>query len=465
MDTYKCPVCGYVYNPDLGDPDHSFPPGTLFDDLPEDWRCPICLAPKHVFEKESGGFHEAQEQDIRVGKLDQDVQDTRYKERFENLSRVARKVTSSLSIGNILEMIRDEARVSVPHAQEACLLILDPEAIHYTRPLHCAVYKDRINCQLCKRGRETIEGAMSKPLTMHCSIGGDEVAPSVTSRSNGTVCEIALPIFDGKKPLGVLDVIAKEGQSLDQRDVTLLKDLADLATNAIINARRHWKMAREKHTMDSILGHLKPFVPETVQKIVEKDPFDPSLKKRELDVSILFLDIAGYSRMSESLAQEKINFIIEKYFSGYLDVIYKCGGDINETAGDGLMVIFQGQETDHAISACKAALDIRDRTLEINKELEGRFEPVDVNTGINSGVASVGMTRFHGTTGTRMTFTATGPVTNLASRIASVAKEGDILVGPETAKRVKGQFTLYERGSMQFKNIQEAIRVHSLVRP
>ena len=64
-----------------------------------------------------------------------------------------------------------------------------------------------------------------------------------------------------------------------------------------------------------------------------------------------------------------------------------------------------------------------------------------------------------------MTFTATGPVTNLASRIASAAKEGDILVGPETAKRVKGQFTLYERGSMQFKNIQEAIRVHSLVRP
>ena len=79
-----------------------------------------------------------------------------YKERFENLSRVAQKVTSSLDIGDILETIRDEAKVTVPSSREACLLMFDQEALHYTRPLHCAVYKDRINCQLCKRGRKTM---------------------------------------------------------------------------------------------------------------------------------------------------------------------------------------------------------------------------------------------------------------------------------------------------------------------
>jgi class 3 adenylate cyclase len=300
---------------------------------------------------------------------------------------------------------------------------------------------------------------------LQCSIREDGRASTESNGSEGAICEVALPIFDGKKPLGVLDVIAQEGQSFNQRDITLLKDLADLATNAIINARQHWKMAKEKHTMDSILSHLKPFVPETVQRIVEKDPFDPSLKKQDVDVSIVFLDIAGYSKMSESLSQEKMNFIIEKYFSSYLDVIYKRGGDINETAGDGLMVIFQGGSEENALSASKAALEIRSKTLEINKELEGRFEPVDVNMGINSGVASVGMTQFHGAAGTRMTFTASGPVTNLAARIAAAAKAGDILVGPGTARRIKGEFTLYDRGSMQFKNIQEPVQIHSLVRP
>ena len=63
--------------------------------------------------------------------------------------------------------------------------------------------------------------------------------------------------------------------------------------------------------------------------------------------------------------------------------------------------------------------------------------PLQVNMGINSGSASLGMTQFHGTAGTRMTFTASGPVTNLASRIASTATEGDILVGPETAHRIE----------------------------
>jgi class 3 adenylate cyclase len=184
-----------------------------------------------------------------------------------------------------------------------------------------------------------------------------------------------------------------------------------------------------------------------------------------VDVSILFLDIAGYSRISESLSRQKVTFIIEKYFSSYLDVIYQWGGDINETAGDGLMVIFRGEPEENAFNAVRAALDIHKRTVEINDELESRFEPVEVNMGINSGEASVGMTKFHGTAGTRMTFTATGPVTNLAARIASKATNGDILVGRETAKRIEAEISLYDRGVKRFKNLKGKHQVFSLLRP
>ncbi len=388
-----------------------------------------------------------------------------YKKRFENIFRVAKKVTSSLDIGDVLEIIRDETKVSIPHAKEACLLMFDPEAVRYTRPLHCAVYKDRINCQLCKRGRETIKRALAQPMTFQCASDPTGTLSSQAPGSDNSICEIALPIYDGEQPLAVLDIIAKEGRHFDEHDLTLLKDLADLVKNAIVNTRKHWKVEQEKMNLDQILVHLRPFVPETVQKIVEKNPAMPSLEKRDMDVSILFLDVAGYTKISETFTKEKVNFIIEKYFSSFLDIIYANQGDINETAGDGLMVIFQGTERENALNASRAALNIHARATEIRKELEGRFEPIQVNMGINSGVASVGMTKFLGAAGTRMTFTASGPVTNLAARIASTAAGGDILVGPETAERIKDEIDVFYRGLMDFKNVREKVRVYSLIRP
>jgi len=52
MEKYVCDVCGYVYNPEEGDPDNGVEPGTAFEDIPEDWVCPVCGAPKSEFSKE-----------------------------------------------------------------------------------------------------------------------------------------------------------------------------------------------------------------------------------------------------------------------------------------------------------------------------------------------------------------------------------------------------------------------------
>ena len=52
MDKYVCDVCGYVYDPELGDPDNGVPAGTAFEDVPDDWVCPVCGAPKTSFSKE-----------------------------------------------------------------------------------------------------------------------------------------------------------------------------------------------------------------------------------------------------------------------------------------------------------------------------------------------------------------------------------------------------------------------------
>ena len=387
-----------------------------------------------------------------------------YKQRFENLFRVALKITSSLNISDILETLRDEAKVSIPHLQEACLLLIDPEAANYTRPLHCAMSKSSINCQLCKRGKSTITASIDNPAPYLCMISGEsgsEILPS--SIPIGGLSEVAIPVYHEGKPLAVLNAVAGENTPITEQDLVLLKDLTDLASNVITNAHSHWQMSKQKMTLDRILGHLRPFVPQTVQNIVEKNPDAPLLDKIETEITVLFLDVAGYTKISESLNQDQVNFIIEKYFSSFLDILYEHSGDINETAGDGLMVIFQGDPGETALNAARAALAIRRRTNEINEELSGRFQPIDINMGMNSGVAAVGMSRFQGKAGTRMTFTASGPVTNLAARLASGATNGDILVGPETVARIGNRMVFYDRGLMRFKNVSVETQVYSLL--
>jgi rubredoxin len=51
MDKYECTVCGYIYDPALGDPDANIPAGTPFEKLPDDWICPLCGAAKSDFVK------------------------------------------------------------------------------------------------------------------------------------------------------------------------------------------------------------------------------------------------------------------------------------------------------------------------------------------------------------------------------------------------------------------------------
>ena len=469
MTKWKCCTCGWIYDPAQNNPEIEIGPGLVFEDLPDSWVCPICGCGKEVFEllvsaPRSNFEHDNFDLgDHRPQQLAADI--NIYRERFENVFRVAQKLTSSLNIGEVLEMIRDEARGTLSQLQEVCLLVTDPEAQYYTRPLHCAVAKQRINCQLCKRGRGTVNSALGQTSSAMCFLSGDR-----GSRLAGDgfppegFSEIVFPIYEGDQLLAVLDAIARPGTGLGEKDFMLLQDLVQLANNVIKNARSHWRMSQEKLTVDRILDHLRPFVPSTVQKIVDKDPEAPDLEKKDIDVTVLFLDVAGYTHISETQSRDKVTFIIEKYFSSFLDVIVVHGGDINETAGDGLMVIFQGEPGKTALSAVQAALEIRGKTSEINEELKNRFQPVEVNMGINSGLAAVGMSRFTGTSGTRMTFTATGPVTNLAARIASAAKHGDILVGPETASRVGEDIKLFPRGLMHFKNVSEPVQVFSLVR-
>ncbi len=216
--------------------------------------------------------------------------------------------------------------------------------------------------------------------------------------------------------------------------------------------------------LENIESTLSKFVPESVKARIDEAPEAPDLEKRETDVSVLFLDVAGYTKMSEQVATDEMNFLIERYFSSFLDDIYKNKGDINETAGDGLMIIFQDEDpVVHAVNAVRTGLAIDKKVAQVNRQEAGRFQAVTINIGVNSGMALVGSSRFEGLAGTRWTFTASGPVTNVAARIGALATKGEIYVGEETARRVRGRFELKDIGPQTLKNVKEPVLVYQVL--
>jgi class 3 adenylate cyclase len=210
-----------------------------------------------------------------------------------------------------------------------------------------------------------------------------------------------------------------------------------------------------------ITTHFAKFAPRTVRRLVGANPEEPVLSKCEIDVSVLFLDICHYARLSEKLSLRGLNRLVEQYFSTFLDRIYEADGDINEITGDGFMAIFQDTAPQkHAIRAVDTSLALLAAAEVLN--MESHQQPLDIHMGLNSGLALVGLTRLEGLHDTRWTFTASGPMTNLAARLAALAKPGQILVGPETIQRLGGGYVLRKLTRTYLKNIKDPVDIYSL---
>jgi len=386
-----------------------------------------------------------------------------YKERFENLKRLDEKIAPLMEINDILEKMRDELREAIPSALETRILLMDQDAKKYTRPLQCVLYDRPVNCLSCKRSRTVIKKAMTERTSVLVPQGEPIERHDGTSIAIGP--EAAVPAFHEDTILAIVSVVGKPGATFTRRDFLLIEDFAATVRSVLLRAKKHWEMTEEKLRISKMLTHLSPFVPQSVLDIVEKRPELLEQEKEKRDVSVLFLDLEGYTRLSANRPEDEVNEIVEKMFSSFVDPIHRSHGDINETAGDGLMIIFKEDDLKtNAVNSVKAAFEIRERSLDINRELASRMDPVHVNMGINAGTALLGMTRLRGSSETRMTYTASGPVTNLAARLADRARGGDILIGEDTQKLLDGLWPVYDLGLVEFKNIEQPLRVFSLLR-
>ena len=272
------------------------------------------------------------------------------------------------------------------------------------------------------------------------------------------------------------DEVGELGTALNDMTVRLSEAQQDLGARntELATALENLQASRQKlELLEQLKEELSKFVPDAVKDLLERDPSATTLEKRSEEVSVLFLDIAGYTRLSEQLEAKRLNQLVQTYFSSFLEIIRAHHGDVNETAGDGLMVIFQRSnraepgrpDEDHALNATRAAFVIQARTLELNEEYAGVFPAIQLHMGINTGQALLGATKLGGAGSQRWTFTATGPTTNLAARFAGSAEGGDIVVGPVTAERIKTRFVLEALGEKSFKNVSQPLAVYRVIPP
>jgi class 3 adenylate cyclase/HAMP domain-containing protein len=276
--------------------------------------------------------------------------------------------------------------------------------------------------------------------------------------------------FDARAPAAAHDELGQLGGVFNDMTGRLAQAYRDLEEkNAeLAGALQSLQESRQRLALlEQIKGELSKFVPDAVKRLLERDPTATELEKRAVEVSVLFLDIAGYTRLSEQLDPRRLNQLVQLYFSSFLEIVRTHHGDVNETAGDGLMVIFQSERSvgDHALNATRAAFAIRQRTLALNEEYGGVFPAVQLHMGINTGEALVGATKLGGAGAERWTFTATGPTTNVAARLAGSATGGEIVVGPATAERIRQHFVLEALGERTFKNVTAPLSVFRVIPP
>jgi class 3 adenylate cyclase/tetratricopeptide (TPR) repeat protein len=178
-------------------------------------------------------------------------------------------------------------------------------------------------------------------------------------------------------------------------------------------------------------------------------------------VTVLFSDLSGYTAMSEKLDPEEVKEITSRIFSDISKVIDKYEGFVEKFVGDAVMALFGVPKTheDDPIRAIKVAREIHELVDALSPEVEKRIgQPISMHTGINTGLVVTGkVDKEKGTHG------VAGDTINLASRLSSLAKEGEILVGPDTYRQAEGHFTFESLEPTTVKGKAEPIQVHKVL--
>jgi adenylate cyclase len=180
----------------------------------------------------------------------------------------------------------------------------------------------------------------------------------------------------------------------------------------------------------------------------------------EREVTVLFADIRGFTRISEQMSPEAIVNMLNIYLSVMIDKVLQNDGMVNKFAGDNIMAVWNApySQESQAQLAVKAAWEAQQEILELQQR-DPSLPKVQFGVGINTGEAVAGNVGSLG----RAEYTVIGDAVNLASRICSAAPGGEVWIGPETYCQAMDYLQVEELEPQTFKGKIEKVAVYRVV--
>ena len=218
----------------------------------------------------------------------------------------------------------------------------------------------------------------------------------------------------------------------------------------------------ERLNRKKVLDAFKKYVaPEIVEEIAKKGDFQITLGGENRDIAVLFVDIRGFTTMSESLEPEKVVEILNHYLNLTTNAIFKNHGTLDKFVGDATMAVFNSpiDLDDYVFKAVCAAMDIVESGAALEEKLMKEMgRTIGFGVGVNCGPAVVGNVGCE----FRMDFTAIGDTVNTAARLEANAKKGQVLISDEVYRRLEGRITAEEIGEIPLKGKSNKICVYSV---
>ncbi|HEY2990823.1 MAG TPA: response regulator [Candidatus Binatia bacterium] len=255
------------------------------------------------------------------------------------------------------------------------------------------------------------------------------------------------------KPFDSFELLARV------RSMIRIKELHDsleelnrsLAEKVAVQVTEIERMARLKR-------YLSPQVAET---ILTKDE-DALLKTHRREITVVFLDLRGFTAFADSAEPEEIMDLLRSYHAEMGQLVFKFEGTLERFAGDGIMIFFNDPIPceDHAERAVRMAIEMHSRARELRAGWLKKGYSLDLGIGLASSYATLGNIGFEG----RMDYGAVGNVTNLASRLCDEAKGGQILTNQKTLSKVDDLVESEPLAELQLKGFARPVAAFNILR-
>ena len=206
----------------------------------------------------------------------------------------------------------------------------------------------------------------------------------------------------------------------------------------------------------------KYVAPQVVDDIMKSGKYKIELGGENRDIAVLFVDIRGFTPLSEKLKPSEVVEILNEYLNLTTNAVFKNSGTLDKFIGDATMAVFNApfELEDYEYKAVCAAWDIVAGARDLEKKCMERFgQSVAFGVGVNCGDAVVGNIGCD----FRMDYTAIGDTVNTAARLESNAKRGQVLISERMYKRLEGRIQAREIGEIPLKGKTEGVCVYELL--